>query len=83
MFPAATGHRPTASQPPSSPANIPATTTSLPPENFSGGVFRPTPKMLPINGSTRSPITHAATRLNSPPAHRHATATPPPSLSSS
>ncbi|GKD67269.1 hypothetical protein Tco_1309377 [Tanacetum coccineum] len=39
--------------------------------------------MLLINGSTRSPITRAATRLNSPPTHRHATATPPPSSSSS
>ncbi|GKF00013.1 hypothetical protein Tco_0023363 [Tanacetum coccineum] len=58
--------RPTAGQPPSSPANFPATTTSPPPEKFSGGLIRPTPKILPTSGSTRPTTSLSFTRHHHP-----------------
>ncbi|GJR47157.1 hypothetical protein Tco_1315260 [Tanacetum coccineum] len=75
--------RPTAGQPPSSPANIPATTTSPPPEKFSGGLIRPTPKILPTSGSTRPTTSLPFTRLHhhhppQPPLPCHPTPPPPP-----
>ncbi|GKE01252.1 hypothetical protein Tco_1389235 [Tanacetum coccineum] len=46
-----------------------------PPENFSGGLFRPTPKTLLITGSIRSPHPLSSTRLPPPPPVSAAAAT--------
>ncbi|GJT06366.1 hypothetical protein Tco_0840828 [Tanacetum coccineum] len=77
--------RPTAGQPPSSPANFPATTTSSPPEKFSGGLIRPTPKILPTSGSTQPITSLSSTRRLPSPSGNHSriltTITPPSSSS--
>ncbi|GJT22696.1 hypothetical protein Tco_0892633 [Tanacetum coccineum] len=46
------------------PSQSPATTatSSPPPEKFSGGLFRPTPRMIPISGSIRPTTSLSSTR---------------------